>query len=93
MTVEPNQNAWMRRIWVIERNHPDVKGSKNRLFAVDPDGQTRILVELQDIDAISVTCATYRGHLAPAQPPQHLAFRSGLGGSTKASTLSYQSTL
>ena len=64
VAVEPNQNAWMRRIWVIERDHPDVKGSKNRLFAVDPDGQTRILVELQDIDAISVTCATYRGHLA-----------------------------
>ena len=63
VAVEPNKNAWMRRIWVIERDHPDVRGSRNRLFAVDPEGQTRILVELHDIDPRSVTCATYRGDL------------------------------
>ena len=63
VTVEPNKNSWMRRVWVIERDHPDVNGSKNRLFAVDSDGQTCILVELQDIDPRSVTCATYQGDL------------------------------
>lgn len=62
VAVEPNENAWMRSIWVIERDHPDVKGSKNRLFAVDQDGQTRILVELGEIDPRSVTCAWTRGH-------------------------------
>jgi hypothetical protein len=63
VAVEPNQNDWWRRIWVIERNHPEVTGSKNRLFAVDPDGQTRILVELNEIDPTSIACATYRGDL------------------------------
>lgn len=42
VAIEPNDNDWWRRIWVIERHHPDVTGSKNRLFVVDPDGQTRI---------------------------------------------------
>lgn len=64
IVAEPNKNDWMRTIWVIERDHPDVKGSKNRLFAVDPDGQTRILVELNDIDPRSIACATYHGDLA-----------------------------
>ena len=59
VAIESNENDWMRRIWVIERGHPDVKGSKNRLFAIDPDGQTRILVELEDIDPRSIACATY----------------------------------
>ena len=63
VAVEPNANHWNRRIWVIEREHPDVKGSLNRLFAVDPDGQSRILVELNDIDPRSIACATYKGDL------------------------------
>lgn len=60
VAIVPNRNAWMRSIWVIERHHPDVRGSRNRLFSVDPKGQTRILVELHDIDPISVTCASDR---------------------------------
>lgn len=60
VTIEPNENDWMRSIWVIERHHPDVKGSRNRLFAVDQDGQTRILVELGEIDPRSVACAWSR---------------------------------
>jgi hypothetical protein len=63
VAIEPNDNDWWRRIWVIERDHPDVTGSKNRLFAVDPDGQTRILVELNEIAPRSIACATYRGSL------------------------------
>lgn len=64
LTVEPNENDWWRSIWVIERAHPDVPGSKNRLFAVDADGQTRILVELKDVVPRSVACATYRTDLS-----------------------------
>lgn len=63
VVIEPNQNSWWRNIWIIERDHPDVGGSRNRLFAVDEDGQTRILVELQEIDPISIACATYQGDL------------------------------
>ncbi len=63
VAIESNKNDWMRSIWIIERDHPDVKGSKNRLFAVDPDGQTRILVELGDIDPRSIACATYNSDL------------------------------
>ena len=63
VAIEPNDNDWWRRIWVIERHHPDVTGSKNRLFVVDPDGQTRILVELNEIEPRSIACATYRGSL------------------------------
>ena len=61
VAVEPNENDWWRRIWVIERDHSDVKGSRNRLFAVDRDGRTRILVELEEIDPRSIAYATYGG--------------------------------
>ncbi len=63
VAIEPNENDQRRRIWGIEREHRDVTGSKNRLFAVDPDGQTRILVELNEIDPRSIACATYQGNL------------------------------
>jgi hypothetical protein len=63
VVVEPNANHWWRSIWVIERRHPDVAGSQNRLFAVDPEGQTRILVELDEIDPRSIACAVYQGDL------------------------------
>ncbi len=63
VAVEPNSNDSWRRVWVIERDHPDVKGSRNRLFAVDPDGQTRILVDLKDIDPRSIACAKYHGNI------------------------------
>lgn len=63
LAIEANENAWMRRIWVVERNHSDVRGSRNRLFAVEPDGQTRILVELEDIIPRSIAIATYRTDL------------------------------
>lgn len=63
LTVQPNKNDSWLSIWAIERHHADVPGSKNRLFAVDADGQTRILVELKDVDPRSVACATYRTDL------------------------------
>ncbi len=63
VAVEPNSKDWWRRIWVIERENSVVKGSLNRIFAVDPDGQTRILVELKDIDPGSIACAKYNGDI------------------------------
>ncbi len=61
VAIEPNENDHWRRIWVAEREHSNVKGSRNRLFAIGPDGQTRILVELNDIEPRSIACATYNG--------------------------------
>jgi hypothetical protein len=58
-----NKDPHQRRIWVMERKHPDVKGSLNRLFAIEPTGRTRILVELGEVVPISIACATCRdGH-------------------------------
>jgi hypothetical protein len=64
VAIEPNEKAWWRRIWVCEREHPDVNGSRNRLFAVGPDGQTCNLVELNHIDPRSIACATYQRGLS-----------------------------
>ena len=63
VAIQSNKDDWGRRIWVAEQKHTDVRGSRNRLFAVGPDGQTRILVELDNIDPRSIACATYQGGL------------------------------
>lgn len=60
VAIKPNEDDWRRRIWVIERDHSGVPGSRDRLFAVDPEGQTRILVELGEIDPTSLACANSR---------------------------------
>lgn len=65
VAAAPNENAAWRRFWFIERRHDDVSGSRNRLFALDPEGQIRILVELAEIEPVSLACATYRSGRHP----------------------------
>lgn len=64
IAIEEHQRPDLRRIWVMERQHPDVKGSLNRIFAMDPMGQTRILVDLGEVNPISIACATYRDEIS-----------------------------
>ena len=63
IAFEYNSSPWARSFWILERDHPNVKGSKNRLFAVNEKGSIRILTELNDIDPASIAIPPRRdGH-------------------------------
>ncbi len=48
-------------VWMVERDHPDVPKSKNRLWLRNADGTVRHTVDLEDLNVFSVECVPKNG--------------------------------
>ena len=64
-------------VWLVERNHPDVPNSKNRVWLLKPDGSVSQQVEFGEQNVFGIDCdpvtgdawiCAYRGDLRKVSP-------------------------